>query len=114
MKRQFTWDWLMAALIRAGKTVAQTALGLFTVGAALDEVNWAQVLSVSIVAGIYSILTSAASGLPEVAKDGEFLIDLTGSKKDIYRLDLQIPTEELLTKKTINLSVRPRSDLSQE
>lgn len=114
MKRKLTWDWLIAALIRAGKTVAQTALSLFTVGAGFNEIDWMKILSVSLVAGIYSMLTSAASGLPEVAKDGEFLIDLTGSKKDIYRLDLQIPTEELLTKKTINLSVRPRSDLSQE
>lgn len=68
MERTFTEKWLKAALIRAIKTVAQTALGMITVGMAADEVNWSYVASVSLVAGIYSLLTSIA-GLPEV-KDG--------------------------------------------
>lgn len=60
--------WLRAAGIRAIKTVAQTAAGMFTVGAAMSEVNWMYVGSVSLVAGIYSIITSIA-GLPEVAEE---------------------------------------------
>lgn len=61
--------WLKAAGIRAIKTVAQTALGMITVGAAVEEVKWLYVGSVALVAGIYSMLTSIA-GLPEV-KEGD-------------------------------------------
>lgn len=57
--------WIYSAAIRAIKTVAQTALSLFTVGQAVSEVDWVMVASVSAVAGIYSIVTSIA-GLPEV------------------------------------------------
>lgn len=64
MKEHFS-DWMKAALIRAVKTMAQTAIGMITVGAALDEVKWLYVGSVSLTAGILSILTSIA-GLPEV------------------------------------------------
>lgn len=64
MKEHFS-DWMKAALIRAVKTMAQTAMGMITVGAALSEVNWLYVGSVSLTAGILSVLTSIA-GLPEV------------------------------------------------
>lgn len=60
-----TTKWIKAAAIRAIKTMAQTAVSLFTVGAALSEVEWAFVASVSATAGVYSILTSLA-GLPEL------------------------------------------------
>jgi hypothetical protein len=58
--------WIEAAAVRAIKTAAQTALGIFTVGVAMDGVNWQYVGSVALVAGVYSILTSMA-GLPEAA-----------------------------------------------
>lgn len=58
-------SWLKAAGIRAVKTFAQTALSMITVGQAFIDVNWVNVLSVSGVACILSILTSLA-GLPEV------------------------------------------------
>lgn len=58
-------EWLKAAGIRAIKTVAQTAVSLITVGAAVTEIDWITVGSVSLVAGFLSILTSIA-GLPEV------------------------------------------------
>lgn len=60
-----TAEWFKAAAIRAIKTAAQTALGLITVGAAVSDIDWVQVASVSAVAAIYSLLTSVA-GLPEV------------------------------------------------
>lgn len=69
MNELFSKEWFKAAGLRALRTVAQTALGMFTVGMAVDEVKWTYVASVSVVAGIYSLLTSLA-GLPEVgAKD---------------------------------------------
>ena len=57
--------WFKAAGIRAVKTVAQTAVGMITVGASMGEINWVQVGSVSLVAGIISLLTSIG-GLPEL------------------------------------------------
>ena len=57
--------WWKAAGIRALKTVCQTAVSMLTVGQAFIEINWLNVLSVSGVAGIISLLTSVA-GLPEV------------------------------------------------
>ena len=71
MKSKSYWIlWAKAAAIRAIKTVAQTALGMITVGAALQDVDWIFVASVSAVAGFYSVLTSIA-GLPEVEVKGE-------------------------------------------
>ncbi len=57
--------WLKAAGMRAVKTMAQTALSLFTVGQVISEVDWKMIVSASVVAGIYSLLTSVA-GLPEL------------------------------------------------
>lgn len=60
--------WIKAAGIRAGKTAAQVALSMLTVGQAVMDVNWINVFSVSAVAAVISILTSIA-GLPEVKED---------------------------------------------
>ncbi len=60
--------WIKAAGIRAGKTAAQTALSMLTIGQAVMEVNWVNALSVSAVAAVISVLTSIA-GLPEVKED---------------------------------------------
>ena len=64
----FTKKWLHAALIRAIKTVAQTAVSMLTVGQMFTEVDWVGVVSIAVTAGIISILTSLA-GLPEVEND---------------------------------------------
>ena len=60
--------WWKAAGIRALKTVAQTAVSMITIGQAVIDVNWVNVLSVSAVAGVVSMLTSIA-GLPEVDEE---------------------------------------------
>ena len=69
MNKDKILKWLKAAAVRALKTVAQTALGMITVGAAMSDINWLQVGSVAAVAGLASVLTSVA-GLPEL-KGGE-------------------------------------------
>ena len=60
--------WLVAAGIRAIKTVAQTAVATIGTTALLSEVDWLAVASASVLAGILSLLTSLG-GLPEVGKD---------------------------------------------
>lgn len=57
--------WIKAALIRALKTVCQTAIATIGTSALISEVDWVAVVSASLLAGILSILTSLA-GLPEV------------------------------------------------
>lgn len=59
--------WFKAAGIRAIKTMAQTAIAMISTSVIMSEVNWAMVLSASVLAGILSLLTSIA-GLPELEK----------------------------------------------
>ena len=61
-------EFLKAALIRAVRTVAQTAVATIGTSAVLSAVDWRMVASASALAGILSILTSVATGLPEVDK----------------------------------------------
>lgn len=61
----FTKQWWKASLVRALKTICQTAIASIGSAAVLTEVNWLVVGSASILAGILSLLTSLA-GLPEV------------------------------------------------
>lgn len=62
MDKQF-WK---AAGIRALRTVAQTAIATIGTTAVLEDVRWLAVLSASVLAGLLSLLTSIATGLPEV------------------------------------------------
>ena len=55
-----------AAAIRAVKTMAQTAVAMLPVAASIVEVNWPTVIGTAALAGVCSILTSLATGLPEV------------------------------------------------
>jgi len=68
MTKIFTKKWLRCALVRAVKTVAQTAVATIGTAAMLDEVNWIAVVSAAALAGVLSLLTSIA-GLPEVSAE---------------------------------------------
>ena len=60
-------DFIKASLIRAVRTMAQTAIAVIGVTAkVMSDVNWTMVISASLLAGILSVLTSIATGLPEV------------------------------------------------
>lgn len=59
-------DFWRAAGIRALRTICQTAVASMGTAALITEVNWIQVLSASALAGVLSMLTSVATGLPEV------------------------------------------------
>lgn len=56
---------IKASLIRAIRTICQTAVAVIGTAFVLADVNWWAVVSASLLAGILSILTSVATGLPE-------------------------------------------------
>lgn len=58
-------EWIRCAMIRAIKTMAQSAVSLITVGSMVIDIDWIGILSISMTSGIASLLTSLA-GLPEV------------------------------------------------
>ena len=62
------FKWIKPALIRAIKTIAQTAVATIGTSAVISEVNWAMVVSASLLAGLLSVLTSIG-GLPEVNEE---------------------------------------------
>lgn len=65
-------SWLVAALVRALKTAAQTAVALIgTEAVAITSLDWYQIAAVCATAFVLSLLTSVA-GLPEV-QEGDSL-----------------------------------------
>lgn len=114
MNERSTKEFFRAALIRAFKTMCQAALSMLAVGMSISDVDWLKLLSVSAVAGVISILTSLATGLPEAHTSGEILIDTTTDDASGL-LGLQLDSdvtkdylEELKTKGHVNLRVRGR------
>ena len=60
-------EWGAAALTRAVKTAAQTAVALIGTGAVgFTDLDWVRIASVAGVAAVLSLLTSIATDLPEV------------------------------------------------
>jgi len=55
-----------ATAIRAIRTVCQTAVATIGTTALITDVNWPVVASSAALAGLLSVLTSIATGLPEV------------------------------------------------
>ena len=58
-----------AALIRALRTLCQTAVAAISTSALLSEVDWIACASASALAAVLSILTSIATGLPEAEEE---------------------------------------------
>lgn len=52
--------------IRAIRTICQTAVAMIGTAVVMSDVNWMMVVSASALSGILSVLTSIATGLPEV------------------------------------------------
>lgn len=59
-------NFIKYALIRMARTIAQTAIATIGSAVVFTDVNWPMVISASCLAGVLSLLTSVATGLPEV------------------------------------------------
>ena len=68
MENVFTWKWLRAALVRALKTVAQTAAATIGTAVMISEVDWRMVVSAALLAGALSLLTLLSKEQPVYVK----------------------------------------------
>lgn len=105
-------EWIKAAIIRALRTMAQTALSMLTVGMAISDVDWVKLISISIVAGVISILTSFATGLPEATTHGQITMAEEQEEGGVVmglKLDKELDPEyyeQLKKNKTLTFRVR--------
>lgn len=99
---KFTLEWFKAALVRMLRTAAQVALGMLTVGMTIREVDWLNVLSVSVVAAVYSFLTSVVTDLPEIGSDGVVHLDEAG---DVTGIDIDMASEDVPKNGTLKLRI---------
>lgn len=74
MTKQF-WK---AAIIRAVKTIAQAAVAMIPAAVTISSVDWKTVVGTATLAGVVSLLTSIATGLPEV--DSKYIEALKNDK----------------------------------
>ena len=65
MKKKKVPAWILNALIRSVRTMAQTAMANIGVMAVMSQIDWMMVLISSGVAGLISVLMSV-SRLPEI------------------------------------------------
>ncbi len=108
MTMRLTKDFLIAALYRAIRTFAQTAVTMLTVGQAFMDVNWLNVLSISFTASVISILTAIGTGLPEGDTVGTLNIDTTDPNKDTYKIDVGANLQGLGNKKKVMLNIESK------
>lgn len=103
---KFTLEWFKAAGIRMLRTAAQVALGMLTVGMTISEVDWLNILSVSVVAAVYSLLTSIITDLPETGNDGVVNISPNG---DVLGIKVDLDEADLLKTGLVKLKVKENS-----
>lgn len=63
-----TKKWMKGAVIRAVKTMAQTAVSLIPAAQMIQQVDWKVVVGTAALAGVVSVLTSIA-GIPECEEE---------------------------------------------
>lgn len=108
---KFTLEWLKAAAIRMLRTAAQVALTMVTIGMAVKDVDWLNVLSASFVAAVYSLLTSIVTDLPEVGNDGTVNVLPDG---DIGGIDLTLNAEDIMKRGLVKLRVQETAAIDKE
>lgn len=64
-----TWKFWKAAIVRALRTFAQALIAVIGTSVLLEQVRWLEALSAAGLAALLSLLTSIATGLPEVDGD---------------------------------------------
>lgn len=108
MTKEKILNWLKPTMIRVLRTMAQVAAGMLTVDVAnshgLAQVNWISILSVALVAGLYSLLTNLISAPPESQTDGEVIISATDAGNGMVEFSKNLA--ELMQKEKVTLTVK--------
>ena len=78
----------------------------------LTDFDWVQILSVALVAGIYSILSCIVFGVPEAESDGVLLVDSKGDKQKWLFSVSDTVIDNITNKKSIRLTIDPNANLS--
>ncbi len=60
---------IKCAIIRAVRTMCQSAIAIIGATSLLSEIEWKTLLSAVFLSGLLSILTSIATGLPEAKEE---------------------------------------------
>ena len=83
-----TKEFWKATLIRAIRTICQTAIATIGTAMVITDVHWMYVFSASALSGILSVLTSLATGLPEVQlADTLYALDNEGEIDPDYDIE---------------------------
>lgn len=106
MVMKFDKSVFVNALKRAIWTMAQTALSFITIGAAISDINWKYVASVSLVAGVYSLLKSIVVGMPESSVEGEIIINDNAADKTTWTLQVEEDIDKIPKMDSIRLKVK--------
>lgn len=80
-------EFIKAMVIRAIRTIAETAIATIGTAAVISEVDWSLVVSASVLSGILSVLASIATGLPEVTSAEELTEDEVDTDEEIEGYD---------------------------
>ena len=106
MNGRLTSDFFKAALIRAVKTSAQVILSMLTVGKAITDFNWLEIISIAATSFIFSILTSIVMGLPESEYSGTMSLQAGDEENNsAVVLSINTPYDELIKKGSANIKV---------
>lgn len=97
---------IIQALKRALWTMAQTALSFVTIGAAITDINWKYVASVSLVAGVYSLLKSIVVSMPEAAHEGTLIINDSATDKTQWTLQIEEDIDKIPQKDFVRLKIK--------
>lgn len=98
---------IRAALIRACRTMAQMAVSLITVGQAIQSIDWVAVLSISATAGVISLLTSIAGGVPEAVTHGTLHVDPNSTENGSWKIEMPKGLSSATDLKTVTFTVNP-------
>lgn len=106
--KSLTKDLIILSFKRALWTMAQVMLSMITVGAALTDIDWFNIISVAAVAGIYSFLKSVVLGVPEAVKDGNIIIDDSNAESSKWYFQFPDGTDidTLNDKKKLTFSIK--------
>lgn len=110
-------EWLKAAAIRAFRTLVQAAASsaIVAIGSAttMGDVNWVLVASTAGLSAILSLLTSLATGLPEVKENeteerklGSLEINTKEPEEGVFKLKLTTDPMELKDGEKVQVTVK--------